>query len=352
MCKTHPTGVPCACQSSHHTQTPTPRTLAADMEGDGLRWTQARAMADVVAAAYKRDADARVRRWGDRIATCGQHLTVAFDPEGDGYRRQVVQAQLCRVRTCPICSWRRAERLAADIGQRIRALCGPGGMVPLMLTLTVRNCHVSHLRETVKAMLAGWSRLRKRTLLVRCVSHWTRSIEVTRGRQHIPGDTHPHIHCILLAHPDEAAALLSADWSDMWAEVMRLEYAPVTHVMPLDVSGNVAEPLKYTVKPHGLAQHAVSGWLASVALALDGTRVFACDEGLRVHEPAGDDMGGGEVVDDLPDGIPRPPKRAPLSVVYHWSGRAYLRGCISIGYGAAEVRAMQLMYAGAAHRRR
>lgn len=339
-------GHPCRCQSSH-----TPRTLAADMDGDGLRWTEARAMADVVSAAYRRDPDERVRRWGYRMAECGQHITVAYDPEGDGYRRQVVQANLCRVRTCPICAWRRAERLAAEIGQRVRALCSPGGMIPMMLTLTVRNCHVSELRETVKAMLSGWSRLRKRTLLVRCVTHWTRSIEITRGRGHIRGDSHPHMHCLLLAHPDQAAALLSADWQGMWRDVMRLDYSPVTHIMPLDVAGNVAEALKYTVKPHNLAEHAVSGWLGSVALALDGIRVFACDEGLRVHEPAGDEPGGGDVVDELPEGMPRPPRRMPLSVSYHWSGRAYLRGIISVGYGAAEVRAMQMMWSAAGRRR-
>lgn len=318
-----------------------PHTLAADM-ADGQRWTDARQMADVVAAAYQRDPERQVRRWGERIAACGQHITVAYDRDGDGWRRQIVRADLCRVRTCPICAWRRAEKLAADVGQRVRELCQPGGLIALMLTLTVENCDVETLRDTIRDMLAGWSRLRKRKLICDRVIHWTRSVEVTRGRQHIRGDTHPHIHALLLAQPDDAAVLLSADWSMLWREVMHLSYQPVTHIMPLDVAGNIAEALKYTVKPHDLTRHAISGWLARVALAIDGIRVFACDEALRLHEPESDDAEstGGELVDDLPDGIPTPPKRAPLSIVYHWSGRAYLRGLVSIGYGAAECRAL------------
>lgn len=319
-----------------------PRTLAADMAGDGQRWTDARQMADVVAAAYQRDPERQVRRWGDRIATCGQHITVAYDRSGEQWRRQIVRADLCRVRTCPICSWRRAERLAAEVGQRVRELCQPGGLIALMLTLTVENCGVEVLRETIRGMLAGWSRLRKRKLICDRVIHWTRSVEVTRGREHIRGDSHPHIHCLLLAQPDDAALLLSADWSAIWRDVMRLSYQPVTHIMPLDAGGGVSEALKYTVKPHDLARHAISGWLGKVGLALDGIRVFACDEGLRLREPESDDAEstGGELVDALPDGIPTPPKKAPLSVVYHWSGRAYLRGLVSIGYGAAECRAL------------
>ena len=326
-----------------------PSTLAADMPGDGDRWTQARQMASIVAAAYRRDPSDRVRKWGERIDDCGRVLTIAYDREGDSYRRQVVEARLCRVRTCPICAWRRAEKLAADLGQAVQRLCQPGGLVPLMLTLTVRNCHVSHLRETLQAMLKGWSLLRRRKVFQSLVVHWTRSIEVTRGRQHIPGDTHPHIHAIIMAHPDEAAALLCADWSSLWQDVMGLSYRPVCHIMPLDVQSRVVEALKYTVKPHDLTRHAVSGWLGAVALALDGVRVLACDEGLRLKEPTGDEWAGGEIVDDLPQGIIPPPGRAPVSVTYHWSGRAYYRGLVMVGYGAEEIRALR-MYVTAAYR--
>lgn len=326
-------------------------TLSADMPGDGIRWTQARLMASVVAAAYRRDPDEKVRRWGERIDQCGRTLTVAYDPEGDGYRRRVVEARLCRVRTCPICAWRRAERLAADLGQAVQRLCQPGGLVPLMLTLTVRNCNVSELRETIRDMLRGWSLMRRRKSFQGLVVHWTRSLEVTRGRAHIPGDAHPHIHAILMAHPDEAAALLCLDWSSLWQDVMRLPYAPVCHIMPLDVASRVAEALKYTVKPHDLSTHAVSGWLGAVALALDGVRVLACDEGLRLKEPAGDEWEGGDIVDDVPQGIVRPPDRLPLSVTYVWSGTDYYRKCVYVGYGADEVRALQLM-AATAYRRR
>lgn len=346
-------GHPCRCQSSHHTHI---HTLASDDQQDGARWTEARTMADVVAAAYQRDPDARVRRWGARIAECGQRLTYAYDPipGGDRYRRTLVQAQLCRVRTCPICAWRRAERLAADVGQAVQRLCQPGGLVPLMLTLTVRNCHVSTLREHLQAMLRGWSLMRRRRIFADHVVHWTRSVEITRGRGHIRGDSHPHLHCILMAHPDDAALLLCLDWSALWRDVLRLDYNPVTHIMPLDVAGRISEALKYTVKPHGLTQHAVSGWLGSVALAIDGVRVFACSEGLRLSDETPQDAEerpGHDEVDELPEGVPQAPRRSAVSITYRWTGRAYIRGMVTLGMGAAEHRAALMMLASAGRRR-
>lgn len=325
-----------------------PYTLADDVT-DGQRWQIAKAEASAVASAFQRDLSSEIQRKAARMATCGQRLIYAYDPLTDGrYRRTLAEARLCRVRTCPICAWRRAERLAAEVGRVIHRLCGPGGLVPLMLTLTVRNVDVSSLHDELGKMLHGWSKLRKRQYFVRLVTHWTRSIEITRGRGHICGDSHPHIHCILMAKPEEAGWLLGVNWAKEWAEVMSLDYVPQCHIMVLN--GTISEALKYTVKPHDLTRHAISGWLARVEEALSGVRVFAASNKLRLKDIAVDDAAETErtthnEVDELPNGIPVGRKNIPITVCYNWTGRVYIRGAVIIGQGAADIRAQQIALA-------
>lgn len=328
-----------------------PYSLADDV-ADGQRWQIAKAEAVAVAAAFRRDLSPAIQRKGERIGACGHRLIYAYDPiKGGGYKRTLAEARLCRVRTCPICAWRRAERLAAEVGHVVARLCGPGGLVPLMLTLTVKNVDVSDLREELGRMLHGWAKLRKRQFMVRLVTHWTRSIEITRGRGHIRGDSHPHMHCILMAEPEAAALLMGVDWSQEWAEVMGLDYKPQCHVMPLE--GAICEALKYTVKPHDLTRHAISGWLARVEEALTGVRVFAASNKLRLKDEAeGDEAERAthDEVDELPQGVPAG-RKAPVTICYNWTGRAYIRGTITVGQGYADIRAQQIAMARAARAR-
>lgn len=352
MCENH-MGEFSPCQA---VSTVYPYTLAADVAEDGQHWTLSRHEADAVAAAYQRDTSEQIRRKGNRIAECGRRLIYSFDPiqGSDRYKRQLVEARLCRVRTCPICAWRRAERLSAQVGRVVQTLCAPGGLIPLMLTLTVRNCDVAELPDTLAKMLHAWSLMRKRKMFGQLVEQWTRSLEITRGRGHIRGDSHPHMHCILMATPDNAAMLLGVDWPGLWAEVMGLDYSPQCHIMPLDTASGarICEALKYTVKPHNLTQHAVSGWLARVEEALCNVRVFACSQGLRIKDETAADVAneqtGHDEVDALPMGCPLPPRRGPVSIVYNWTGRAYIRGVVMVGQGAAEIRAQQIALAKAA----
>lgn len=51
----------------------------------------------------------------------------------------------------------------------------------LFLTLTVRNCPITELGETLTAMNAAWQRLKDRKEF-RPVLGWVRTTEVTRGK--------------------------------------------------------------------------------------------------------------------------------------------------------------------------
>jgi hypothetical protein len=97
----------------------------------------------------------------------------------------------------------------------------------ILLTLTVRNCPIGELRETLSAMNAAWIRLTKRKVFP--ATGWVKSIEVTRGRD---GSAHPHLHCLLMVNPSyfTHGYLSQEKWKQLWKDCLRLDYDPVVDI--------------------------------------------------------------------------------------------------------------------------
>lgn len=136
----------------------------------------------------------------------------------------------------------------------------------LYITLTIRNCPIEHLGETLTAMNAGWQRLIKRSEFAPVLG-WIRTTEVTRGKD---GSAHPHFHVLLMVPPSMLSGtnyVKQSRWVDLWASCMRLDYLPSVDVRTVknlasgasqDVSEvlrkAVAETLKYSVKPSDMTK--------------------------------------------------------------------------------------------------
>lgn len=141
----------------------------------------------------------------------------------------------------------------------------------LFLTLTVRNCPISDLRETLRGMNAAWQRLIQRKEF-KPVLGWVRTTEVTRGKD---GSAHPHFHALLMVPPSMVAGKLyvkQSRWVELWQEAMRLDYTPVVDIRTVKdkvpkgedadplagLRKAAAETLKYATKPSDLT--ADPGW--------------------------------------------------------------------------------------------
>ena len=137
----------------------------------------------------------------------------------------------------------------------------------LFLTVTVRNCPIDALADTLTAMNAGWQRLKDRKEFAPVLG-WVRTTEVTRGRD---GSAHPHFHALLMVPPSMLAGtnyVKQARWVELWQECMRdptispsglwIEVikgaVPESGQSASDVTSfalqkAVSETLKYSVKP-------------------------------------------------------------------------------------------------------
>jgi len=243
-----------------------PRDGLSDYSPKDAPWDVHRGQSDDVGGIYA--AVAEFERYAARMAECGGVLQFGWvtAPKTGETALRLREANFCRVRHCPVCQWRRSLMWQARFYQSLPKIVQEHPKARwLFLTLTVRNCAIGELGETLTAMNAGWKRLIERRDF-RPVLGWVRTTEVTRGQN---GSAHPHFHALVMVPPSMLAGsnyVKQARWVELWAECMRLDYVPVVDVravkaIPSDVAQTsleamgfalqraVAETLKYSVKP-------------------------------------------------------------------------------------------------------
>ena len=139
----------------------------------------------------------------------------------------------------------------------------------VFLTLTVRNCDLVDLKDTLKHMNASWQRMIQTVAFKNGIAGFIRTTEVTRGKD---GDmrAHPHYHALLLVKPSYFAKnyIKQSDWVEMWQKSLRADYAPSVNVKTVkqfsdgQLDKAICETLKYSVKPDDLTLKRDSGaWL-------------------------------------------------------------------------------------------
>lgn len=191
------------------------------------RWDGIRAVADTVGQMYTSKGLVLL---GERIIECSPTLRfrMALDPETGIQSLKLHTAHFCRVRHCPVCQWRREMMWRARFFKKLPSIIGDYPTARfLFLTLTVRNCSIDSLRETLKEMNGSWKRLTKRKEFP--ALGWVKTVEVTRGQD---GDAHPHFHVLLMVKSSyfSHGYISQQRWRELWREAMRIDYDPSVRV--------------------------------------------------------------------------------------------------------------------------
>lgn len=230
----------------------------ADVSDKDSIWDEQRYKTEQVGDIYGYNAE--FERYSERMTDCSTFLAYGFSDEG----LKLKNANFCRVRHCPVCQWRRSLLWKANMYVAYDEI---KEKYPthrwLFLTLTVKNCEITDLRETLKYMNDSWHKLVKRVKFLRGVEGWIRTTEVTKAKD---GKAHPHFHIMLLVKPSYFAKnyIKQSEWSDIWQSCLKVDYMPVIDVRAvrakkkkgveinsLDdaVKSAIMETLKYSVKP-------------------------------------------------------------------------------------------------------
>jgi Replication protein len=147
-----------------------------------------------------------------------------------GFPDPVNGVRYCRVRTCPICQWRRSQMWTAKTLKHVPGaiLAHPNARYGL-LTLTVKNCDVTQIRQTSQEMTDGWGRLHRRHPLKTRLLGYAWGLEVTRR---FDRSAHPHLHVLVMGKTTLASGpnyVGKSKWTALWQESMRLDYEPIVH---------------------------------------------------------------------------------------------------------------------------
>lgn len=163
----------------------------------------------------------------------------------------------------------------------------------IFLTLTVKNCPLDELRETLAWMHRSWSKLIKRKEFA-AVQGWLRSVEITRAENDM---AHPHYHALVMVKPGYFGGttyVKQSQWTEAWKSCLEVEYTPIVDVRAVrpgrgrkEGQGDVlmlsaiCETLKYSVKPAECLEEKPGSrmtnqdWLVELTGQLANTRAIA-----------------------------------------------------------------------------
>lgn len=267
-------------------------------------WDHHRDLADQVRDLYR---GTEFAVYADRITICSKLLEFALSTNDSGEMAFRLQAAwFCRVRHCPVCQWRRSLMWKARF---IKALPAITAAYPtarwIFLTLTVRNCELVELRQTLTSMNKAWVRVSQRKIFP--ALGWVKSFEVTRNKK--DGSAHPHFHILMMVpagYFKGQSYINQKQWTQLWRDCLRVDYDPVVDVRavkaPKSTAGGadpgvglmiaIKETLKYSVKGEELVVDA--SWLIELTHQLHKTRAIGLGGVLKDYlseaEPENEDL--------------------------------------------------------------
>ena len=187
----------------------------------------------------------------ERLEQCSTYLE--FRREKSTRKYKLINTNLCRVRLCPLCAYKRSLSVyhnTADIIKYINEKYSRSKY--LFLTLTIKNVSGSELSNAIDTLTRGWQNMSKQQRIKNVVLGTVRSIEITYNKR--SNTYHPHLH-VLIHTTNEIYCgrnyISQAEIADRWRSAAGIDYQPVVDVRRLrhNSGREVAEIAKYSVKP-------------------------------------------------------------------------------------------------------
>ena len=194
---------------------------------------------------------------------CGNNLLFSVNDKNE---KRLKGANFCRLRTCPICNWRKSLKMFGQTNKIANKILEQNSSTRfLFVTFTVKNCSAEKLEETINLMNQWFKSLtnknRKLAITNKFKSNmlgYIRAMEVTYNQEK---DTyHPHIHCIFAVKAGYFKGngyIKKSDWQYIWGECCDTEYEPIVKVQTIknSTAKAVAEVAKYPVKMDEIANY-------------------------------------------------------------------------------------------------
>ena len=234
---------------SSNNYNPKPEFLQDVKNGKEIDWKGKKLENLELAASYKRIGLNKYYRVLDCSTFLEFRLTIVND-------LKLTNANFCKVRLCPMCSWRRSLKIFGQVSKVMDHVEENYNYRYIFLTLTVKNCYGKELRDTLDLMTKAFNKMNQRKAFKQAIKGYFRSLEITYNKK--DNTYHPHFHMILAVNKnyftDDRIYLSQEKWTSLWKSCLKVDYTPIVDVRRIKTDDNkgfgkaVAETAKYTVK--------------------------------------------------------------------------------------------------------
>ncbi len=184
---------------------------------------------------------------------CGTYLYF-----GDtGQKLKLLSANFCRLRICPMCSWRRSLKLGAECNRMYEVMARDGYDKHVFVTLTVKNVTADELNTAIDNLCNSFVRFSRSVWFKRSFLGSYRALEVTYNADN--NTYHPHLHVLLTCNEKYFIRGSGLYWTKddlirRWRKSAHLDYDPsvsIETIKPKDgqnMTAACAEICKYPTK--------------------------------------------------------------------------------------------------------
>ena len=95
-----------------------------------------------------------------RVQDCSNFLEWKYYLETE--EKRLARANFCKVRLCPMCSWRRSLKVFGQVSRVMDHVEEHYNYRYIFLTLTVRNCYGEDLKDTLDLMTKAFNKMNQR----------------------------------------------------------------------------------------------------------------------------------------------------------------------------------------------
>lgn len=192
----------------------------------------------------------KLHDYGLNILGCSD--TVSFVVDGDGVPN-IKNIFFCKEKYCPTCAKRKSLRAFAN-GMRLAEYLGKDYSF-IHLVLTIQNCTIDELRNTIKKLNTKSSELFRSSLCKGIFKGILRNLEITVNFD--TGLFHPHLHCLVAVNHSYFTSrnyISTKALRHAWADLIGQTDSVVYMKKITEPEKAIAEICKYCVKPFDISE--------------------------------------------------------------------------------------------------
>ena len=196
----------------------------------------------------------------EKIKQCGNFLEFIFKEHQitKENKKKLANANFCKNRFCPVCSWRRTRNITGQLKEAFTAIQEKEKIATLFLTLTVNNPDVKDLKSAIAKMNKAFKRMSETKRFKNAILGYFKSIEIL-GDKTPKGQAHPHFHILLVVKESyfkKSDYINQKEFLQMWRDATKNQNITQVDIRRIkskdgnfsDIDSAIIETVKYAVK--------------------------------------------------------------------------------------------------------